>query len=406
MYAFRKPFSAATFSGISYWGIDYKTLLIISQVFGYMISKFIGIKIVSEISPAKRAGAIILFILIAEAALFFFAITPAPYNVIFLFINGLPLGMVWGLVFGFLEGRKLTEVLGAGLSISFIVSSGFVKSVGKFVMNGWGVSEFYMPFITGGLFIIPLIISVYFLNQIPAPTLQDETLRIKRKPMDKTERRALFIKYAYGITSLTLAYMIFTAFRDMRDNYAAEIWAELGFSSMPMIFTYSEIPIAIGVAIILAFTMVIKDNFKALAVNHFIVIAGALLVGLSALLMQLNIISPVAWMILAGFGLYMAYVPFNCILFDRFIAAFRINGSSGFLIYIADSFGYLSSVGALLYKNFAAPNISWLKFFLSCGYYIAVISSALMVLSYIYLKRENAKADKTSEAVLVAEISK
>jgi hypothetical protein len=40
MYAFRKPFTVATFEGISYWGMDYKTILIIAQVLGYMLSKF------------------------------------------------------------------------------------------------------------------------------------------------------------------------------------------------------------------------------------------------------------------------------------------------------------------------------------------------------------------------------
>ena len=33
---------------------------------------------------------------------------------VWLFVNGLPLGMVFGLVIGFLEGRKVTEALSAG----------------------------------------------------------------------------------------------------------------------------------------------------------------------------------------------------------------------------------------------------------------------------------------------------
>ena len=70
------------------------------------------------------------FIGIAEMSLIGFAIAPSHYGPIFLFINGLPLGMIWGLVLGFLEGRKLTEVLGAGLSASYIIASGFVKSAG------------------------------------------------------------------------------------------------------------------------------------------------------------------------------------------------------------------------------------------------------------------------------------
>ena len=49
MYAFRKPFAAATFDGLHFLGMDYKVLLIITQAIGYTASKFIGIKVVSEL---------------------------------------------------------------------------------------------------------------------------------------------------------------------------------------------------------------------------------------------------------------------------------------------------------------------------------------------------------------------
>ena len=55
MYGFRKPFSAGTYDGQSLWGIDYKPLLIAAQVSGYTLSKYIGIKIISEMSAARRA---------------------------------------------------------------------------------------------------------------------------------------------------------------------------------------------------------------------------------------------------------------------------------------------------------------------------------------------------------------
>ena len=48
VYAYRKPFTVATFDGIKFWGISYQTLLIISQVVGYMLSKFYGIKFIAE----------------------------------------------------------------------------------------------------------------------------------------------------------------------------------------------------------------------------------------------------------------------------------------------------------------------------------------------------------------------
>jgi hypothetical protein len=80
MYAFRKPFASATFEDLEFFGIDYKILLILTQAFGYMLSKFIGIKFVSEMKKDKRAIAIVGTIAVAWIALLLFAIVPKPYN--------------------------------------------------------------------------------------------------------------------------------------------------------------------------------------------------------------------------------------------------------------------------------------------------------------------------------------
>ena len=53
VYALRKPFTAATFDGMELFGMDYKVATSIIQIFGYMVSKFIGIKLISEL---KREG--------------------------------------------------------------------------------------------------------------------------------------------------------------------------------------------------------------------------------------------------------------------------------------------------------------------------------------------------------------
>ena len=53
IFAFRKPFTVASFDGLKFWNVSYQTLLIISQVVGYMLSKFYGIKFISEL---KRHG--------------------------------------------------------------------------------------------------------------------------------------------------------------------------------------------------------------------------------------------------------------------------------------------------------------------------------------------------------------
>ena len=85
MYAFRKPFAAGSYedvAALSIFGltIGYKTTLIISQVIGYCTSKFLGIKLISELPAEKRAKALALFIAIAWGALLLFAIIPAPWK--------------------------------------------------------------------------------------------------------------------------------------------------------------------------------------------------------------------------------------------------------------------------------------------------------------------------------------
>ena len=171
MYAFRKPFSAATFKdaegGVLFFlntGVELKTALVISQILGYALSKYLGIKFCSEVSPSKRAVYLISTVLFALFALIGYGLVPNDWKVLFIFLTGLPLGMVWGLVVWYLEGRTVSEVLLAGLSCSFILASGIVKDIGRFVMAHWGVSEEWMPAVVGFLFLVHFFISVWLLN--------------------------------------------------------------------------------------------------------------------------------------------------------------------------------------------------------------------------------------------------
>ena len=120
-------------------------------------------------------------------------------------------------------------------------------------------------------------------------------------------------------------------------------------------------------------------------VNHLIIMAGMVLVGVGTLLFQLHYIGPVAWMILLGLGLYLGYVPFNCIFFDRLIAAFKYVSTVGFIMYVADSFGYLGTISVLLSKELLGfGELSWVSFFISAGYFLSVAGTLLIGASMIY----------------------
>jgi hypothetical protein len=393
MYAFRKPFSVAIFGSVPGWhfALDYKIALVLAQVLGYAVSKMIGVKFIAEVTPNRRAAAIVVLIFISWLALLLFALLPAPWNVFAMFLNGLPLGLIWGLVFGFMEGRRTSEVLGAILCASFIVSSGAVKSVGKLLMDGWHISPFWMPAAAGALFFPLLGMSVWVLSQMPAPSPQDEAARVRRAPMDSAARMRFLQRYGVGIALLVLAYVLTTAIRDFRDNFAAEIWTALGFGQAAAVFTASELPVAVLSLTVLGVIIVVRDNTKALLVIHGVVIAGLALLGLSTLAFQAGLLSPLVWMILSGAGLYMAYVPFNAMLFDRLIAASGTVGTAGFLIYVADASGYLGSCALLLWRNFGLVQLNWLQVFTASAYGTSVLGTILMCLSALYFLRKTAR---------------
>ncbi len=395
MYAFRKPFSAATFDHVAGWTflLDYKVALVIAQVAGYALSKLIGVKVVSEISASRRGLAIVALIGMAWLSLIVFPLIPAPWNVAALFFNGLPLGMIWGLVFGYMEGRRTSEALGAILCASFIVSSGMVKSVGKWLMQSQHVGVFWMPAVTGALFIPLLLISVWALEQLPPPSEADEAERVRRSPMTAAERRSFLFTYAPGILLLVVGYVLLSAFRDFRDNFAAEIWTALGYGKESSVFSASELPVAVIALGVLAALMTVKDNLKALLAMHGVIIAGCALVGVSTLAFQAHMISPLTWMILNGAGLYMGYTPFNAMLFDRLVAYSGQIATAGFLIYVADASGYFGSVALLIWRNFGAPDLNWLQAFSVGAYAVSLIGMVFTALSMIYFFRR-AKAAK------------
>jgi hypothetical protein len=122
-------------------------------------------------------------------------------------------------------------------------------------------------------------------------------------------------------------------------------------------------------------------------VVHAVMLAGSLLIGASTWAFDAGLIAPMTWMGCVGLGLYLGYVPFGCVLFDRLIAAVGFVGTAGFMIYVTDAFGYLGSVSLLLYKNFGEPDLSWLDFFRGFSYITALLCSAAFVFSMLYFAR-------------------
>jgi hypothetical protein len=415
MYAFRKPFTAASYEGFYFAGtqVHLKTAFVISQIVGYTLSKFLGIKVCSEASRRQRAWLLIALVVLGEVALVIFAVVPPQWKVAAILLNGLPLGMVWGLIVQYLEGRRTSDILLAGLACSFIVSSGVVKDVGRALIAGdafsiFGtaifnplppVTEFWMPAATGMLFLPPFLLAVWLLNQVPEPTPQDAAERTEREPMDRRRRHQFLVKYLPGIALLVAAYVLLTAFRDYRDNYMVEILDQLGYSYSEHkdIMSRMELGVAFGVLIVMGLLFLVKDNRRALFAVLGLIISGTLVVGVATALHTAGIIDGFWWMILIGFGAYAAYVPYNTVLFDRLMASTHFVGTAVFAIYLADSAGYTGSILLQLGKDLFAANLSRTQFLQNFSWFLSIGGTVSVAASWIYFLRHINSASRERE---------
>ena len=225
------------------------------------------------------------------------------------------------------------------------------------------------------------------LVRLPAPDAEDVALKTVRVPMNRDERRRFVQTFYQGVVLFIIGFVLLTVLRDFRDNFGREIFKEQGVNN-PLIFSSTETPIAIGISIMLSLLIRIRDNFRAFTIINYITFSGVLIGVLSTGLFQLGYIGVELWMLLIGGGIYMGYVPVNGIYFDRIIGAFRYPGTVGFIITLADTWGYMGSLGLQLYKNFGQANISYTTFMVYAIYLMLGGYGILLFFTYRYFQRK------------------
>ena len=389
MHGFRKAFAVATFEGSDVGNLNFKTLLVVSQVAGYMVSKFIGVKLIAEMPASRRPAMLAMMILFAELALVLFGLIPRPWNAIAMFLNGMPLGMIFGLILGQLEGRRMTEALTAGLCTSFVLADGFSKTVGGWVLT-WNVSEDWMPAATGVLFVVPQAICIWMLAQIHPPSQDDVDHRSERVTLGRQERMALLKQFAGGLFPLAIMYLMVTILRSMRADFQKELWQGLGVESPPAIFTYSETWVAFFVLAINGSAVLVRNNVHAFNLSLATCGGGIAMAFASLIARQQEIISPFVFMVLIGLSLYLPYVAVHTTVFERLLAMTRVPGNSGFFLYVVDSVGYLGYVSILLLKSFGGNAVRELRvidYFLTMCWLCCSVALICVALSWIYFAR-------------------
>lgn len=383
VYALRKPFTAATFDGMDFFGMDYKVATTIMQIFGYLISKFFAIKIVSELKRESRLKFMIFSVALAELALVFFGLLPHPFNVFALFFNGLALGCMWGVIFSFIEGRKVTDILASLLGVSMAVSSGMAKSLGLFVVNTLGVTEFWMPALIGGLAFPLLIFMGWALNKLPQPTDEDRVLRSERVTLNGEQRRQLFKSYMPLLIMLFFANLFITILRDIKEDFLVNIIDVSTISSW--LFAQVDGMVTLIILGIFAMMSLINSNYRVLLVLLAMVIGGSATISYLAFNYDALQLPTLYWLFIQSLSLYMVYLSFQTLFFERFIACFKIKGNVGFFIATIDFIGYTGTVCVLLFKEFCSPDINWMEFYNQFSGWVGIIGVIAFIGSAVYL---------------------
>jgi hypothetical protein len=305
--------------------------------------------------------------------------------------------MIWGLVVRYLEGRRSSELLLAGLSCSFIVASGVVKDVGRWLL-GLGVSEYWMPCLTGALFFVPFALSAWLLDGLPDPSLADEAEREARPSLAASGRRGFALRFLPGLVLLSCVYLWLTAFRDFRDNYGVELFRELGYGTQPAIFSRTELPVALVVLLLMASLGVFRKRLSGLLAVFAVMGAGLVLLGVATFAIDHGWISGQTWMAGIGLGAYLTYVPFSSFLFDRIMAATRFAGTAVFAVNVVDAVGYTGSVGMQLYKDLFAADTTRLAFFKEVSYALAVGGLGLLLAAALYFVAQSRRCEASLQS--------
>lgn len=386
VYGFRKPFTAGSYEGIEYFHIGWKSLLISSQILGYLLSKAGGIFFVSSLEAKKRTQAILISIAIALLSLFLYAICPAPYSLLFIFINGLPLGMIFGYIQGYLEGKTSSELLIASLGASFILADGVAKSVGSWLLQNQTPIE-WMPFSAGLMYLIPLLLFVWMLTKIPQPTLRDIELRAKREPMTQKDRIQFVKNFLPGILAISLIYLLSSLLRGIRSDFALEIWGSLGIKNNPALFTLTEAWVMGGILIINGSLIFLKNNKQAFNASLIAILTGFIFLLLTFYCRKTSF-SPFWLIVLSGLGIYLPYLTITTTIFERLIAITKEKANVGFLMYIVDFVGYLGYNLLLLTSTFIFPKGTLISNFFQYNLILGLLGILITYLAFLYFNNK------------------
>ena len=304
-------------------------------------------------------------------------------------LNGLPLGMTYGILVTYIEGRSGSDFILAITACSFIIASGFVKDVGLALVQYVGI--YWMPATTGLVFLPPFCIFCFLLHQIPGifyitldPSDSDSSTKTKRAAMDYAARVKIIKEIYPGLIPLQIAYFLCSGYRDFRDAFMVEILTNLGQTVQPGLLSTVDLSVGFAISLFAAAIVFVKSNRWGFIVNISSMTLGFIPMGLTVILLDYTNLSPFLFLLFSGIAVNFVYVPESAGLFERMIAYLNLkNTTAAMPMMMTDFIGCLGSCVIFL---IAAVNteMDQLTFFRIFSYLSSCIGFCFMCCSFVY----------------------
>ena len=205
--------------------------------------------------------------------------------------------------------------------------------------------------------------------------------------MDYETRSGFFWRYSSGLLAIIVVYLVVTLVRSIRSDFAPEILKGLGMDAKSTTFASSEMLVGLGVLAINGGAVLIHDNRKAFFLSLATCASGFLLLALTLAGHSLGVVDAFSFYVLIGLGMYLPYVAVHTTVFERLLGMTRERGNTGYLMYLADSFGYLGYVTIMLARNFLPANGNMLQFIIVVCWIAIGVSSACLLFSWRYFSK-------------------
>ncbi len=235
----------------------------------------------------------------------------------------------------------------------------------------------------------------YMLKRLPQPTAEDIALRNERVTLDGKGRRALFRKYAPILSLIFVGNFMLLMLRDIKEDFLVNILDVSNQSS----WMFARIDTIVTLIILGIFTLFIffRSNINALLWMMTLVVAGCLTMTYVSYHYETLDLKPVVWLFVESLSLYIAYLTFQTVFFDRFIACFRIKGNVGFFIAMIDFIGYMGTVALLSAKELFNIDIEWFALFNHIACAVGAVCTVLFIAVAVLIYKKYNRTFRTKE---------